>query len=131
MTININMFIPEMWRLIMLHALLHYTYNNNTIAGNPQSFRPCLYNHILLKFLSLHKFILLVHIPYNANRSRWKSFAVGWSFGYSWENFRDCTAIRNNLQYKKDKNSLENLRDWRLIHENCKSFPPLMICIIR
>ena len=32
---------------------------------------------------------------------------------------------------KKDKNSLENLRDWRLIRENRKSFPPRMICIIR
>ena len=29
---------------------------------------------------------------------------------------------------KKDKNSLENLRDWRLIRE---SFPPRTICIIR
>ena len=25
---------------------------------------------------------------------------------------------------KKDKNSLENLRDWRLIRENRESFPP-------
>ena len=32
---------------------------------------------------------------------------------------------------KKDKNSLENLRDWRLIRENRKSFPPRTICIIR
>ena len=29
---------------------------------------------------------------------------------------------------KKEKNLLENLRDWRLIRE---SFPPRMICIIR
>ena len=29
------------------------------------------------------------------------------------------------------KNSLENLRDWRLIRENRKSFPPRRICIIR
>ena len=29
---------------------------------------------------------------------------------------------------KKDKNSLENLRDWRLIREN---LPPRTICIIR
>ena len=28
------------------------------------------------------------------------------------------------------KNSLENFCDWRLIHENCKSFPPQTICII-
>ena len=33
--------------------------------------------------------------------------------------------------YNKKKNSLENLRDWRLIHENRKSFPPQMICIIQ
>ena len=26
----------------------------------------------------------------------------------------------NNIE----KNSLENLCDWRLIHENCESFPP-------
>ena len=32
---------------------------------------------------------------------------------------------------KKVKKSLENLCDWRLIHENCESFPPQMICIIR
>ena len=32
---------------------------------------------------------------------------------------------------KKDKNSLENLRDWRLIHENRESFPPRTICIIQ
>ena len=32
---------------------------------------------------------------------------------------------------KKEKNSLENLRDWRLIHENRKSFPPQTICIVR
>ena len=32
---------------------------------------------------------------------------------------------------KKDKNSLENLRDWRLIRENRESFPPRTICIIR
>ena len=32
---------------------------------------------------------------------------------------------------KKDKNSLENLRDWRLIHENSESFPMQTICIIR
>ena len=32
---------------------------------------------------------------------------------------------------KKEKNLLENFRDWRLIHENCESFPPQMICIIR
>ena len=29
------------------------------------------------------------------------------------------------------KNSLENFRDWRLIHENRESFPPQTICIIR
>ena len=32
---------------------------------------------------------------------------------------------------KKDKNLLENLRDWRLIHENRKNFPPRTISIIR
>ena len=32
---------------------------------------------------------------------------------------------------KKDKNLLENLRDWRLIRENRESFPPRKICIIR
>ena len=32
---------------------------------------------------------------------------------------------------KKDKNSLENLHDWRLIRENRESFPPRTICIIR
>ena len=32
---------------------------------------------------------------------------------------------------KKDKNLLENLRDWRLICENRESFLPRMICIIR
>ena len=32
---------------------------------------------------------------------------------------------------KKDKNSLDNLRDWRLIRENRESFPPQTICIIR
>ena len=32
---------------------------------------------------------------------------------------------------KKDKNSLENLRNWRLIRENRESFPPRTICIIR
>ena len=32
---------------------------------------------------------------------------------------------------KKDKNSLENLRDWRLICENRESFPLRTICIIR
>ena len=32
---------------------------------------------------------------------------------------------------KKDKNLLENLRDWRLIRENRESFPPRTICIIR
>ena len=32
---------------------------------------------------------------------------------------------------KKEKNLLENLRDWRLIHENHESFPPRTICIIR
>ena len=32
---------------------------------------------------------------------------------------------------KKDKYSLENLHDWRLIRENRKSFPPRTICIIR
>ena len=32
---------------------------------------------------------------------------------------------------QKEKNSLENLRDWRLIHENRKSIPPRTICIIR
>ena len=32
---------------------------------------------------------------------------------------------------KKDKNLLENLRDWRLIRENHESFPPRTICIIR
>ena len=32
---------------------------------------------------------------------------------------------------RKAKNSLENLRDWRLIHENRESFPPRTICIIR
>ena len=32
---------------------------------------------------------------------------------------------------KKDKNSLENLRDWRLIRKNRESFPPQTICIIR
>ena len=32
---------------------------------------------------------------------------------------------------KKEKNSLENLRDWRLIGENRQSFPPRTICIIR
>ena len=32
---------------------------------------------------------------------------------------------------KKEKNSLENLRNWRLIRENRKSFPPRTICIIR
>ena len=29
------------------------------------------------------------------------------------------------------KNSLENFHDWRLIRENCESFPPRTICIIR
>ena len=32
---------------------------------------------------------------------------------------------------KKEKNSLENLCDWRLIRENSESFPPQTICIIR
>ena len=32
---------------------------------------------------------------------------------------------------KKDNNSLEKLRDWRLILENRESFPPRTICIIR
>ena len=32
---------------------------------------------------------------------------------------------------KKDKNSLKNLRDWRLIRENRESFPLRTICIIR
>ena len=32
---------------------------------------------------------------------------------------------------KKDKNSLENLRDWRLIRENRETFAPRTICIIR
>ena len=32
---------------------------------------------------------------------------------------------------KKDKNLLENLRNWRLIRENLESFPPRTICIIR
>ena len=32
---------------------------------------------------------------------------------------------------KKEKNSLQNLHDWRLIRENCKSFQPQTICIIR
>ena len=35
------------------------------------------------------------------------------------------------LYNKKDKNSLENLRDWMLIRENHESFPPRTICIIR
>ena len=35
------------------------------------------------------------------------------------------------LYNKKEKNLLENLRDWRLIHENCESFPPRTICIVR
>ena len=33
--------------------------------------------------------------------------------------------------YYKKKNSLENFRSWKLNHENRKSFPPQMICIIR
>ena len=32
---------------------------------------------------------------------------------------------------KKDRNSLENLHDWRLIRKNRESFPPWTICIIR
>ena len=32
---------------------------------------------------------------------------------------------------KKDKNSLESLRNWRLIRENRESFPSRTICIIR
>ena len=32
---------------------------------------------------------------------------------------------------KTEQNSLENLRDWRLIHENRKSFLPRTICIIQ
>ena len=32
---------------------------------------------------------------------------------------------------KKEKNSLENLHDWRLIRENRESFPPRTICIIQ
>ena len=32
---------------------------------------------------------------------------------------------------KKEKNLLENLRDWRLIRENHESFPQQTICIIR
>ena len=32
---------------------------------------------------------------------------------------------------KKDNNSLEKLRDWRLIRENRESFPPQTVCIIR
>ena len=31
---------------------------------------------------------------------------------------------------KKDKNSLENVHDWRLIHENRESFQLQTICII-
>ena len=70
------------------------------------------------------------HIPYNANRSRWKSFLVAWFSCYSWENFHDCIAFETPCN-KKEKKSLENLRDWRLIHKNRKSFPLQMICIIR
>ena len=32
---------------------------------------------------------------------------------------------------RKAKNSLENLCDWKLIHENRESFPSQTICIIR
>ena len=32
---------------------------------------------------------------------------------------------------KKDKNLLENLRDWRLICKKHECFPPRTICIIR
>ena len=32
---------------------------------------------------------------------------------------------------KTEKNSLENLCNWRLIRENRESFPPRTICIIR
>ena len=32
---------------------------------------------------------------------------------------------------RKAKNSLENLRDWKLIRENREKFPPRTICIIR
>ena len=32
---------------------------------------------------------------------------------------------------KTEKNSLKNLRDWRLIRENRESFPLRTICIIR
>ena len=37
-------------------------------------------------------------LPYNANRSWWKTFAAAWSYCYSRENFRDCTAVWNTLQ---------------------------------
>ena len=53
--------------------------------------------------------LLKMNIPYDANRLRWKSFSVAWSFCYS----------------------LENFHDWRLIRKNRKSFPPQTICIIR
>ena len=64
-------------------------------------------------------------IPYNANRSRLhdllvirkKTFAIVQQFEI--------------LYNKKEKNLLENLRDWRLIRENCESFPPQTICIIQ
>ena len=56
------------------------------------------------------------------------------------EKFRGCTIfllfagklsrLYSNSKYLI-KNSLENLRDWRLIRESRESFPPRTICIIR
>ena len=48
---------------------------------------------------------------------RWKTFTIVQQF--------------KTLYNKKDKSSLENLRDWRLIRENRESFPPRTICIIQ
>ena len=38
---------------------------------------------------------------------------------------------RPGILNSRNKFSLENIRDWRLIRENRKSFPPRTICIIR
>ena len=76
---------------------------------------------IFVTILDPHYHQLKFKIPYNANRSRLHDLVIR---GKTFAIVQQFEARYN----RKAKNSLENLRDWKLIRE---SFPPRTICIIR
>ena len=73
------------------------------------------------------KVMVLLKLPYIANRSRWKSFAIVQFAGKH-------SRLHGNLVWPNPialAISLEKFRGYRSIRENCETFPPQTICNIR